>query len=86
MCWQSPLNEVRDDATFTQWPTQGGKGGSGPPTFQKVCPRDSHKNVIKLVAGRPGRSVKKWSLRFLKSKQRMLFQGLVARFWFLRNA
>ena len=23
----------------------------GPPTFQKVGPRDSHKNVIKLVGG-----------------------------------
>ena len=26
-------------------------GGSGPPTFQKVGPRDSHENVIKLVGG-----------------------------------
>ena len=27
-------------------------GGSGPPpTFQKVGPQDSHKNVIKLVGG-----------------------------------
>ena len=26
-------------------------GGSGPPTFQKVGPLDSHKNVIKLVGG-----------------------------------
>ena len=30
---------------------RGGMGGSGPPTFQKVGPRDSHKNVIKLVGG-----------------------------------
>ena len=30
---------------------KGGMGGSGPPTFQKVGPRDSHKNVIKLVGG-----------------------------------
>ena len=29
-------------------------GGSGPPTFQKVGPRDSHKNVIKLVEGGGG--------------------------------
>ena len=56
-------------------------GGSGPPTFQKVGPRDSHKNVIKLVgggggSGRSGRSVKKWSLRFLKSKQGMVFSRI----------
>ena len=31
---------------------KGGKGGPDPPpTFQKVGPRDSHKNVIKLVGG-----------------------------------
>ena len=30
---------------------KGGMGGSGPPTFQKCGPRDSHKNVIKLVGG-----------------------------------
>ena len=29
-------------------------GGSGPPTFQKVGPRDSHENVIKLVGGGVG--------------------------------
>ena len=55
-------------------------GGSGPPTFQKVGPRDSHKNVIKLMGGggigRSDRSVKKWSLRFLKSKQRMVFSRI----------
>ena len=36
-------------------------------------PRDSHENVIKLVGGGvgSGRSVKKWSLRFVKSKQRI---------------
>ena len=52
-------------------PKGGGNGGSGPPTFQKVGPLDSHENVIKLVGGGSGRSVKKWSLRFLKSKQRI---------------
>ena len=55
---------------------RGGWEGSGPPTFQKVGPRDSHKNVIKLV-GREDKPAKKWSLRFLKSKQRIMFQGLV---------
>ena len=35
----------------TQWRTQGGNGGSEPPTFQNVGPQDSHKNVIKLVGG-----------------------------------
>ena len=35
---------------------KGGNGGSGPPTFQKVGPRDSHKNVIKLVGGGGGRA------------------------------
>ena len=30
---------------------RGGMGGSGPPTFQKVGPQDSHENVIKLVGG-----------------------------------
>ena len=36
-----------------QWRTQGGEWGGGPdpPTFQKVGPRDSHKNAIKLVGG-----------------------------------
>ena len=66
---------------------KGGNGGSGPPTFQKVGPQDSHKNVIKLVGGGEfHRSVKKWSLRSLKSKHRMAFQGFAARFCFLRNA
>ena len=36
-----------------QWRTQGGEWGvrTPPPTFQKVGPQDSHKNVIKLVGG-----------------------------------
>ena len=56
-------------------------GGPHPPTFQKVGPQNSHKNVIKLVrGGRSGRPVKKWSLRFFKRNQRMVFQELVARF------
>ena len=64
-----------------------GEWGSGLATFQKVGPRDSHKNVIKLVGGgESGRSLKNWSLKFLKSKQRVVFQELVTRFWFLRNA
>ena len=67
--------------SHSQWRTQGGGNGGGldPPTFQKVGPRDSHKNVIKLVgggSGRSGRSVKKWSLRFLNSKQRMVFSRI----------
>ena len=32
-------------------PKRGMGGGSGPPTFQKLSPQDSHKNVIKLVRG-----------------------------------
>ena len=63
-------------------------GGSGPPppTFQKVGHQDLHEKIkILLVGGGSGRSVKKWSLRFMKSKQRIVFQGLVARFWFRRN-
>ena len=53
-------------------------GACGPPTSQKVGPRESHKNVTKLVGGwggGSGRSVKKWSLRFLKSKQLMVLKG-----------
>ena len=66
---------------------KGGMGGPDPPTSQKVDPQDSHKNVIKLVGGgESDRSVKKWSLRSLKSKHRMVFQGFAARFCFLRNA
>ena len=67
---------------------KGGMGGvRTPPTFQKVGPQDSHKNVIKLVGGgESDRSVKKCSLRSLKSKHRMVFQGFAARFCFLRNA
>ena len=37
---------------YCQWRTQGGEWGvRTPPTFQKVGPRDSHKNIIKLVGG-----------------------------------
>ena len=44
-----------DPINTTQWRTQGGEwGGPDPPTFQKVGPQDSHKNVIKLVAGGVG--------------------------------
>ena len=72
---------------YYQWRTQGGgMGGPDPPTFQKVGPRDSHKNVIKLMGGGSGRSVKKRPLRSLKSNQRLIFLGFAARFWFLRNA
>ena len=56
-----------------QWRTQGGNGGVRIPNFIKVGPRDSQKNVIKLVGVDSFRSVKKWSLRFSKSKQRMVF-------------
>ena len=58
---------------------RGGMGGPDPTTFQKGGPQDSHKNVIKLVGGGSDRSVKKWSLRSLKSKHRMVFQGFAAR-------
>ena len=34
----------------------GRNGGSGLPTFQNVGPRDSHKNVIKLIEGGGGRA------------------------------
>ena len=65
---------------------KGGMGGVRTPHFSKVGHQDLHENVIILVGGGSGRSVKKWSLRFMKSKQRIVFQGLVARFWFRRNA
>ena len=35
-------------------PKGGNGGGPDPPTFQKVGPRDSHKNVIKFVGGGVG--------------------------------
>ena len=60
------------------------KGGMGGPKswssrFAQKCDKIGG-------GGGSGRSVKKWSLSFFKRKQRMVFQGLVARFWFLRSA
>ena len=61
-------------------------GGPDPPTFQKVGHRDSHENVIKLVGGGVGQICQEVVSEILESKQKIVFQGLVARFWFRRNA
>ena len=67
---------------------KGGMGGGGPdpPLFKSWSSRFARKCNNISGGGGSGRSVKKWSLRFMKSKQRIVFQGLVARFWFRRNA
>ncbi len=54
---------------------RGVRGGPDPPTFQKDGPRDLYKNAIKCVpqgGGGSGRSVRRWSSRFLNSKERMV--------------
>ena len=64
-------------------------GGPDPPlTFQKSwSSRSAQKcNKIGVGAGSVEQSCQEVALRFWKSKQRIVFQGLVARFWFLRNA
>ena len=65
---------------------RGAMEGSGPPTFQKVGPQDSHKNVIKLMGGGVGQICPEEVSEIRESKQRLVFQGFAARFWFLRNA
>ena len=58
----------------TQWRESGVRA----PIFQKDGPRDSHKNVIRLV----GEGVRqKLSLAFWDGKQEQFFQGFIARFW-----
>ena len=65
---------------------RGGMGGPDPPLSKSWSSRFAQK--CNKIGGEGGsdRSVKKWSLSPFKRKQRMVFQGLVARFWFLRNA
>ena len=62
-------------------------GGPDPPTFQKVGPRDSHKNVIKLVVGGGvGQICQEVVSEFLQKKAKNGFSRVGSKVWFLRNA
>ena len=75
------LSEFREELEGGGAWGNGGNGGSGSPHFSKSWSLIFARKRNKFGGGGgSGRSVKKRSLRSLKSEQRMVFQGFAARF------
>ena len=74
--------ELLDILQKSQWCTKGGNGVRIPQYSKRWSSRSAQKRY-KICRGGVGscRSVKRYSLKFLNSKQGIVCQGLVARFW-----